>query len=125
MNGDRVDTFTPGLSNAQSGPGHAPGTPCLVASADRTGLHDGLDLLREAGEEVPARLYRRGSRVRGPAAAGGTTANVSLSGLVAEITQALELFDPERSGLGVSSEHPVRDRYGGTRQLGGACGGIR
>jgi hypothetical protein len=101
MNGDRVDTFTPGLSNAQSGPGHALGTPCLVAFADRTGLHDGLDLLREAREEVPARLSRRRSRVRCPDAAGGTAANVSLAALLVGITQALQWFDPERSGLGV------------------------
>jgi hypothetical protein len=127
MTSDRVDTFTPGLPNAQIGPGlgegnallrtealrqlhwqrmdwmrllatHALGTPCLVAATNRPGLHDGLDLLREAGEAVPARLYWRGSLVRSRDLAGGTTANVSLVGLLAGVTEALEWFDPEGSG---------------------------
>jgi hypothetical protein len=154
MTGDRVDTLTPFRADAHAGLGfrdgnamlraealrqlhwqqrdwmrilatHAPGTPCLVAATNNVGINDGLDLLREAGEEVPARLYRRGSLVRGPAAAGGTTANVSLVGLVAGITEALEWFDPERSGQGVSSEYPLRDRYGGSSQPKSACSGMR
>jgi hypothetical protein len=110
-----VISETPALPNAQFGPGlgegnallraealrqldwqrrdwvrilgtRAPGTPCLVPSAEHAGLHDGLDLLREAGEVVPARLYRRGSLVRSLDAAGGTAASTSLAGLLAGTT---------------------------------------
>jgi hypothetical protein len=130
MNGDYGDTLTPARHDAHAAPGfrrdnallraealrqlhwqqwdwmrilatHAPGTPCLVAAADRAGLNDGLDLLREAGEAVPARFYRRGSLVRSPDAARGTAVSMGLAGLLAGITQALEWFDPERSGQGV------------------------
>ncbi len=123
MTGDHLDTFTPARHDAHAGPGfrqvnamlraealrqlhwqqrdwmrilatHAPGTPCLVAAADRAGLNDGLDLLRAAGEEVPARFYRRGSLVRSPDAARGTAVSMGLAGLVAGITQALEWFAP-------------------------------
>jgi hypothetical protein len=72
---------------------HVTGTPCLVASTDRAGLNDGLDLLRAAGEEVPARLYRRGSLVRTMDAAGSIAAGVSLVSLLADITRVLEWFD--------------------------------
>src|SRR4051794_39010979 len=38
--------------------------PGLIAIAARAGFSESLDLLREAGEEVPSWLYRRGSPVR-------------------------------------------------------------
>ena len=37
--------------------------PDLIAAAARAGFTDGLDLLREAGEDVPSWLSRRGSLV--------------------------------------------------------------
>ena len=58
----------------------------LVASADRAELNDALGVLREAGEDVPARLSRRGS-----------LASVSLADLVADITRVRAWFDPEPS----------------------------
>ena len=73
---------------------HLPGTPCLIASTERAGLHDGLDLLREAGEDVPPRLYHRGSLVRTTDAARGVAAGMSVAGLVADIDRVLERFDP-------------------------------
>jgi hypothetical protein len=74
---------------------HAPGTPCLIPSAGRAGLTDGLDLLREAGEDVPARLYQRGSLVRTANAASGPAASVSLVSLLANVNRVLEWCDPE------------------------------
>jgi hypothetical protein len=75
---------------------HAPGTPVLIASADPAGFTDGLDLLREAGEDVPSWLSHRGSLVRTTEVASDTT-RVSLTDLLADITQALAWFDPEPS----------------------------
>ena len=77
---------------------HEPGTPCLVASADRAGLHNGLDLLRRAGEDVPSRFYRRGAYV--PTSAGGSATSVRVSDLLVDITQALRWFDCEPSARG-------------------------
>lgn len=77
---------------------HAPGTPCLVASTDRAGLYNGLDLLRRAGEDVPSRFYRRGAYV--PTTAGGTATSVRVSDLLVDITQALRWFDPEPGAQG-------------------------
>jgi hypothetical protein len=74
---------------------HTPGTPCLIASTERAGLHDGLDLLRAAGEDVPSRLYHHGSLVRTTDAARGVPAGVSLAGLLADLDRVLERFDPE------------------------------
>ena len=103
MHADRVDTRTSARPDSHGDPGsrtvnaavvrqlrwqqrewahilatHAPGTPDLVASADRAELNDALDVLREAGEDVPARLSRRGS-----------LASVSQADLVADITRVL------------------------------------
>jgi hypothetical protein len=77
---------------------HAPGTPCLVASTDRAGLHNGLDLLRQAGEDVPSRFYRREAYVQ--TTAGGTAMSVRVSDLLVDITQALRWFDSEPSAQG-------------------------
>ena len=74
---------------------HAPGTPCLIGATERAGIHDGLDLLRVAGEDVPARLYRRGSLVRTTDAASGVPVGVSLASLLADLDRVLERFDPE------------------------------
>lgn len=73
---------------------HAPGTPCLIASTERAGLHDALDLLREVGEDVPSRLYSRGSLVRTIDAARGVLTEMSLAGLLADLDRVLEHFDP-------------------------------
>ena len=85
-----------------------PGTPCLIAATERAKLNDSLDLLQEAGEDVPPQLYRRGSLQRITDAARGATAGVSVARLVADIDQVLAWFDPEPSAQGpdVSSEHP-------------------
>jgi hypothetical protein len=74
---------------------HAPGTPCLIASADRARITGGLDLLREAGEDIPSWLYQRGSLV-----------SVSLTDLMADLTRVLARFDPEpgRWPQGVSAD---------------------
>ena len=80
--------------------------PDLIAAAARTGFTDGLDLLREAGADVPSWLYRRGGRERFTAGASGTT-RVSLTVLVADLTQALAWFDPEPSAS-VQIERPWR-----------------
>ncbi len=86
---------------------HAPGTLPLIAFADPTGFTQGLDLLREAGEDVPSWLYRRGARERATEGASGTT-RVSLARLVADLTQVLAWFDPQPSAWdqGVSTERP-------------------
>jgi hypothetical protein len=100
---------------------HAPGTPCLIAADNRAGLNNGLDLLREAGENVPPRLYQRGSLVRTTNAAEGAMGSVSLASLLADITRVLAWFDPEPSALvqGVSAEHsrPGVDADRGPRVL--------
>jgi hypothetical protein len=74
---------------------HAPGTPCLITATERAGIHDGLDLLRAAGEDVPSRLYRRESLVRTTDAASGVPAGVRLTGLLADLDRVLAWFDPE------------------------------
>jgi hypothetical protein len=74
---------------------HAPGTPCLVPSADQAGLTDGLDLLRAAGEDIPAWLYQRGSLLRTANGASGPAASVRLVSLLAHINHVLEWCDPE------------------------------
>jgi hypothetical protein len=86
---------------------HPTGTPCLVAASQWAGLTDGLELLQQAGEEVPSWLYRRGSLQRITDAAGGTTTGVSVAGLLAAITRVLAWFDsaPGPLGAGVVSEH--------------------
>ena len=83
---------------------HAPGTPPLIASAAPAGFTDGLDLLREAGEDVPSWLYRRGALVE----TRGAIASVRLTVLLADLTQALAWFDPEPSARdqAVSAERP-------------------
>jgi hypothetical protein len=84
------------------------GTPCLVVASEWAKLHDSLDLLRTAGEEVPSWLYRRGSLVRTTNAAGGIAAGVSLVSLLADITRVLARFDsaPRPLEAGVAPEHP-------------------
>jgi hypothetical protein len=137
MDGARFDSLTVALHDARSGPGfredsvvpraevlrrlrwqqrdcerylatHPPGTTWLIAPAERAGLNDTLDLLREAGEYVPARFYRRESLARTTAVASGTAASASLADLLADITQVLAWFDPEpiASSQGISSGHP-------------------
>jgi hypothetical protein len=87
---------------------HGLDTPCLVAPGDGPGLNDTLDLLQEAGEYVPARFYRRELLARTTAVASGTGASVSLTDLLADITEVLAWFDPEpiASSQGIASEHP-------------------
>jgi hypothetical protein len=84
---------------------HTTGTPCLVVASERAKLHDSLDLLRTAGEDVPLWLYRRGSLVRTTNAASGIAAGVSLVSLLADITQVLAWFDaaPRPLGAGLAS----------------------
>jgi hypothetical protein len=79
---------------------HAPDTTFLIASADRTGLNNVLDLLREAGEDVPPRFYQRGSLILTTNSARGTTGSVRLASLLADIARVLAWFDPEPSALG-------------------------
>ncbi|MCD6032224.1 MAG: hypothetical protein K0S78_4406 [Thermomicrobiales bacterium] len=74
---------------------HAPGTPCLIGATERAGIHDALDLLRAAGEDVPARLYHRGSLVRTTDAASGVPAEVRLAGLLVDLDRVLAWLDPE------------------------------
>jgi hypothetical protein len=96
---------------------HHLGTPSLVPRAERAGLNHALELLREAGEEVPSWLYQHGSLVRTTDAMGRTQVSVSLARLVADITRVLEWFDPEPSAQaqGISSEHPRPDMVAGRR----------
>jgi hypothetical protein len=61
----------------------------LIAVAARAGFADGLDLLREAGEDVPSWLYRRGSPVRITDVMRGATPSARLTALLADLTQAL------------------------------------
>jgi hypothetical protein len=74
---------------------HEPGTPCLVASAERAGL----DVLREAGEDVPSRFYRRRSLARHCDATRGTAARVCLVSLMADVNRVLAWVDPEGAGV--------------------------
>ena len=76
---------------------HHLGTPYLVPRAERTGLTHALDLLREAGEELPVWFYQHGSLVRTTDATGRTHVGVSLARLVADTARVLEWFDPEPS----------------------------
>ena len=87
---------------------HVLGTPCLIDPDQRAALSNGLDLLREAGEDVPPRFYQRGSRARTMNVAGGATGTVRLAGLLADITRVLAWFDPEPSTSDpvLSAEHP-------------------
>ena len=88
---------------------HSPGTPCLVVPAARAGLTDGLDMRRQAGEDVPSWVDQGGSLVWTRDAA-SSTARVPLADLLADITRVLAGFDsaPSALGEGVSSEHPWR-----------------
>ena len=72
---------------------HTTGTPCLVAASERAKLHDSLDLLQRAGEDVPSWLYRTEPLVRTTDATAGVSAKVSLVGLLADITRVLAWFD--------------------------------
>jgi hypothetical protein len=72
---------------------HAPSTLPLIAFADPAGFTVGLDLLREAGDDVPSWLYRLGARERTTEGVSGTT-RVSLTELLADLTKALALLDP-------------------------------
>ena len=72
---------------------HPPGTPCVVPLAERITLHDSLDLLRQAGEDIPERLYHRGSLIRGTDAAGNATVGVSLASLLTHVSRVLEWVD--------------------------------
>jgi hypothetical protein len=56
---------------------HTTGSPCLVVASERAKLHDSLDLLQRAGEDVPPWLYRQGALVWSMNAASGITAGVS------------------------------------------------
>jgi hypothetical protein len=94
---------------------HIPGSPCLVAASQWAGLTDGLDLLRHAGEDVPSRLYRRGSLQRITDAAGGTTMGVSVAGLLAAITQVLAWFDSAPGPIGADAD--VAGDHSGAREL--------
>jgi hypothetical protein len=87
---------------------HTTGTPCLVAASERANLHDSLDLLRQAREDVPSWLYGRGSLVRTTDAAGGIVAEVILVSLLADITRVLAWFDsaPRLLGASIASAHP-------------------
>src|SRR5687768_17406250 len=72
---------------------HAPSTLPLIAFADPAGFTVGLDLLREAGEDIPSWLYRLGARERTTEGVSGTT-RMSLTELLADLTKALALLDP-------------------------------
>ena len=74
---------------------HLPGTPCLIACNEWAKIVDCLDLLREAGEEIPTHLYPRGSLVRSTDPARGMSASVSVAGLLANITRVLAWYDQE------------------------------
>ena len=86
---------------------HAPGTLPLADFVAPRGFTDGLDLLREAGEDVPSWLYRRGARERTTEGTSGTTC-VSLTDLLTDLTKVLPWLDPEPSAgdLAVSAERP-------------------
>jgi hypothetical protein len=83
---------------------HTTGTPCLVVASERAKLHDSLDLLQRAGEDVPPWLYRQGSLVWSMNAASGITAGVSLVNLLADITRVLAWFDAAPSPLGADAD---------------------
>jgi hypothetical protein len=137
MGGNRFDSFTFARHDARPSPGsstanvlrraevlrvlrreqrrwasilatHVPGTPCLASSADRAGFNSALDLLQEAGANVPSGLYQRGLPVRTLDAASGTAASERLPDLLADVTRVLAWCDLEPSDWvqGVSSARP-------------------
>jgi hypothetical protein len=96
--------------------------PGLIAVAARAGFTDALDLLREAGEDVPSWLYRRGSSVHTSDLPRSATARTRLTALLADITQALAWFDlgPSTRDLTGSAQRPQPDADGdvGPRVVG-------
>ncbi len=90
---------------------HPPGPPCLIAPAHRAGLSSSLDLLREAGEDIPPWLYQRGSTVRTTNLPRGATGTVRLDNLLADIVRVLAWIDSEPSALvqGVSHVQAAKD----------------
>ena len=74
---------------------HATGTPGLVVASERAKIHDSLDLLQRAREDVLSWFCRRGALVWTTNAAGGIAAGVSLVSLLADLTRVLAWFDAE------------------------------
>ena len=72
-----------------------PGAPVRTSPHDREWFHGCLDVLRDAGEEVPQVFYRRGSVIPKSHEAGRETASISLTALVADLTRALAYFTAE------------------------------
>ena len=73
---------------------HAPGTPCLIASAERQGfMTDWICCGRRRRCPVAA-LSSRVARVTTDTAR-GVPAGISLAGLLADLDRVLERFDPE------------------------------
>jgi hypothetical protein len=72
-----------------------PRAPVLTSPQDREWFHGCLDVLRDAGEEVPQTFYRRGSVIPKSHEAGRETASISLTALVADVTRALAYFSEE------------------------------
>jgi hypothetical protein len=70
----------------------------LTPVAHRDRLNRALDLLRQAGEEVPPGLYQRGPVYSGTftnTKTGRLVDGVSLAGILAKITEARDLFAAE------------------------------
>ena len=81
----------------------------LTSVRNRNRLNHSLDLLQQAGEEVPPWLYHHGPLY--PGALRGTRTGrpldaVSLASLLGKIREARELFDPETEGLLSHPESP-------------------
>jgi hypothetical protein len=83
---------------------HTAGTPCLVPASQWAGLTDGIDLRRQAGEDVPSWLYRRGSLQHISDAAGGTTMGVSVARLLPAITRVLAWGDSAPGPIGADAD---------------------
>ena len=72
-----------------------PGAPVLASPEARTWFHSCLDMLRDAGEEVPQALYRHGSIISARPQEGRKTASISLTALVADVSRVLAYFTDE------------------------------
>jgi hypothetical protein len=72
-----------------------PGAPVLTSPADRAWFHGCLDMLRDAGEEVPQAFYRPGSIIPAGRDEGREMVRISLKSLVADIARVLAYFSDE------------------------------
>jgi hypothetical protein len=83
--------------------------PGLIAVAARAGFTDGLDVLREAGEDVPSWLYRRGSPVPITHVMRGATAHwPGLTLSRAPLTRPARLSVPSQAQL-ATEDHALGD----------------